>query len=97
LGLVLFTARSCETTPPGLDCHETTNPGGCRIYYEFDKNFRLIAAYAGSDEFRSAHNRFYQTGKNAHTLRAEEEAAFQKVRCLVGCESEFVPVGKLVP
>jgi len=79
-----------------LECI-TPYPGGCRIYYEFDKNFRLIAAYAGSDEFRSAHNRFYQTGKNAHTLSAEEEAAFQKVRCLVGCESEFVPVGKLVP
>jgi len=79
-----------------LECI-TPYPGGCRIYYEFDKNFRLIAAYAGSDEFRSAHNRFYQTGKSAHTLSAEEEAAFQKVRCLVGCESEYVPVGKLVP
>jgi hypothetical protein len=79
-----------------LECI-TPYPGGCRIYYEFDKNFRLIAAYAGSDEFRSAHNRFYQTGNNAHTLSAEEEAAFQRVRCLAGCESEFVPVGKLVP
>lgn len=72
-------------------------PGGCRIYYEFDNNFRLIAAYAGSDEFRSAHERFYQTGKAAHTLSAEEQAAFQKVRCLVGCKTEFVPVGKLIP
>ncbi len=78
-----------------LECI-TPYPGGCRIYYEFDKNFRLIAAYAGSDEFRSAHNRFYQAGKNAHRLSAEEQAAFQKVRCLVGCKSEFVPVGKLV-
>jgi len=70
---------------------------GCLIYYEFDKNFRLIAAFAGGDEFRSAHERFYQSGKNAHTLSSEEQAAFQKVRCLVGCSSEFVPVGKLVP
>jgi len=75
----------------------TPYPPSCRIYYEFDKNFHLIAAYAGSDEFRSAHERFYQTGKNAHTLSAEEQAAFRKVRCLVGCKTEFVPVGNLVP
>ena len=70
---------------------------GCQIWYEFDRNFHVIAAYAGGDEFRSAHNRFYQTGKDAHTLSAEEQAAFLKIRCLVGCETEFVPVGKLVP
>jgi serine/threonine protein kinase len=70
---------------------------GCQIWYEFDKNIHLIAAYAGSDEFRSAHNKFFQTGKNAHTLSAEEQAAFLKVRCLAGCKTEFVPVGKLVP
>lgn len=84
-GIVRFTVMECIAPP------------GCRIYYEFDKNFRLIAAYAGSDEFRSAHERFYQTGKDAHTLSAEEQAAFQKVRCLVGCKSEFVPVANLVP
>jgi hypothetical protein len=84
-GIVRFTVMECIAPP------------GCRIYYEFDKNFRLIAAFAGSDEFRSAHERFYQTGKDAHTLSAEEQAAFQKVRCLVGCKSEFAPVGKLVP
>jgi len=74
-----------------------TPAAGCNIFYEFDKGFHLIAAYAGGDEFRSAHERFYQSGKNAHALSAEEQAAFQKVRCLVGCQSEFVPVGKLVP
>jgi hypothetical protein len=74
-----------------------TPSAGCRIFYEFDKNFHLIAAYAGSDEFRSAHETFYQSGKNAHHVTAEEQAAFQKVRCLVGCNSEFVPVGQLVP
>ena len=76
---------------------ECIAPPGCRIWYEFDKNFRLIAAYAGSDEFRSGHARFYQTGKDAHALSADEQAAFQKVRCLVGCKTEFVPVGDLVP
>ncbi len=80
-----------------LTVTECITPPGCRIFYEFDKNFRLIAAYAGSDEFRSAHARFYQNGKDAHPLSAEEQAAFQKVRCLVGCQAEFVAVGKLVP
>jgi hypothetical protein len=80
-----------------LTVRECMAPPGCQIWYEFDKNFRLISAYAGGDEFRSAHARFYQTGKDAHPLSAEEQAAFQKVRCLVGCKSEFVPVGKLVP
>jgi hypothetical protein len=80
-----------------LTVTECITPPGCRIWYEFDKNFHLIAAYAGSDEFRSAHALFYQNGKDAHPLSAEEQEAFQKVRCLVGCKSEFVPVGKLVP
>lgn len=80
-----------------LTVAECITPLGCRIWYEFDKNFHLIAAFAGSDDFRSAHERFYQSGKNAHPLSAEEQAAFQKVRCLVGCKSDFVPVGKLLP
>ena len=81
-----------------LTVDECTAPTfGCAIWYEFDKNFQLIAAFAGGDEFRSTHNKFYQTGKSVHTLSAEEEAAFLKVRCIVGCRSEFVPVGKLVP
>jgi hypothetical protein len=80
-----------------LTVMECITPPGCRIYYEFDRNFRLIAAYAGGDEFRSAHARFYENGKDPHPLSAEEQAAFQKVRCLVGCKSEFVPVGNLIP
>ena len=84
-GIVRLTVLECIT------------PLGCRIWYEFDKNFRLKAAFAGGDEFRSAHARFYQNGKDTHPLSAEEQAAFQKVRCLVGCESDFVAVGNLVP
>jgi hypothetical protein len=80
-----------------LTVMECITPPGCRIYYEFDRNFRLIAAYAGGDEFRSAHARFYENGKDPHPLSAEEQVAFQKVRCLVGCKSEFVPVGNLIP
>ena len=74
--------------------HECPAPKGCPLRYEFDKNFSLIADYAVSDEFRSAHDRFYQSGKDRHTLNAEEEAALLKVKCLVGCESEFVPVAQ---
>jgi hypothetical protein len=73
---------------------ECLAPIGCPIRYEFDKDFHLIAAYSGSDGFRSAHDRFYQKGKDAHTLSAEEQAAFLRVRCLVGCNSEFVPVAQ---
>ena len=80
-----------------LTVAECITPLGCQIWYEFDKNLHLIAAFAGGDEFRSAHARFYQNGKDAHPLSAGEQAAFQKVRCLVGCKSEFVPVGMLVP
>ena len=50
-GIVRLTVLECITPP------------GCHIWYEFDKNFRLIAAYAGGDEFRSAHARFYENGK----------------------------------
>jgi hypothetical protein len=83
-GSIRLTVRECVTPP------------GCLVWYEFDKNLHLISAYAG-DEFRSAHARFYQNGKDAHPVSAEEQAAFQKVRCLVGCKLEFVPVGNLVP
>jgi len=76
---------------------ECLSPEGCAIWYEFDKHFHVVAAYAGSDDFRSAHNRFFQTSRNAHSLTAQEEAAFQRVRCLVGCPSEFVPVGNPDP
>jgi len=64
----------------------------CLIVYEFDKSGRLITAYA-SDQFRAAHADFYSKGKEAHPFSAEEEAEFRKVRCLVGCKTEFVPTG----
>jgi len=93
-----------EATDPTVDhgvirltVLECIKPRGCPIWYEFDKNLRLMAAYAGGDDFRSAHERFYQTGRNAHTLSAAEKAAFQKVRCIVGCKTQFIPVGNMVP
>lgn len=74
-----------------LMVQECVAPPGCLVWYEFDKNLHLISAYAG-DDFRSNHARFYQNGKNAHAFTAEEQAAFRKVRCLVGCKTEFVSV-----
>jgi len=73
---------------------ECLAPVGCPIRYEFDKDFHLIAANPASDEFITAHDRFYQNGKGAHSLSAAERAAFLRVRCLVGCQSEFVPVAE---
>lgn len=73
---------------------ECLAPLGCPVQYEFDREFHLIAAYPAGDEFTNAHDRFFQNGKDAHTLSAEERTAFLKVRCLVGCPSEFVPVAE---
>lgn len=73
---------------------ECVAPIGCPIQYEFDRNFHLLAAHPANDEFRGAHDRFYQTGKDAHTFAAEEQAAFLRVRCLVGCQSDLVPLAQ---
>jgi len=91
--LFTFNAANESTVEHGsirLTVGECVVPPGCLVWYEFDKNLHLITAYPG-DEFRSAHARFYQTGKDAHPFSKEEEASFQKVRCLVGCKTEFVP------
>ncbi len=74
-----------------LTVEECMVPAGCAVWYEFDKNLHLISAYAG-DDFRSAHTRFYQNSKDAHPFSVEEQAEFQKIRCLVGCKTEFVPI-----
>jgi hypothetical protein len=71
-----------------LECTLTPN---CLIVYEFDNNFHLRAVTAG-DPFRSAHKEFYSNRKDDHPFSAEEESEFQKVRCLVGCRTEFVSV-----
>jgi len=96
LNKVLFTFNGAmkPTVEHGsirLTVEECMLPPVCAVWYEFDKNLHLISAYAG-DDFRSAHARFYQNSKDAHTFTPEEQAAFQKVRCLVGCKTEFVPV-----
>ena len=62
----------------------------CAIVYEFDTKFNLRAVTPG-DPFRSAHKQFYLDRKDDHPFSAEEEGEFQKVRCLVGCKTEFVP------
>jgi len=64
---------------------------GCVIWYEFDPNFHLVSVLA-DDQFRSAHAEFYLKSNSPHAFGAEEEAEFQKVRCLTGCKTEFVPI-----
>jgi hypothetical protein len=77
-----------------LTVQECPAPKGCPVRYEFDRNFHLITVYTEGDEFRNAHDRFYAHGKDAHALDSEEEQAFLKVRCLVGCISEFLPLAQ---
>lgn len=74
-----------------LSVRECLQLAGCLIWYEFDRNFHLLSAYA-DDQFRAAHREFYLRSKDDHPFGAEEENAFQKVRCLVGCQAEFVSV-----
>jgi hypothetical protein len=76
---------------PVLECELLPR---CYMWYAFDKDFQLLSA-GPDDQFRSAHKEFYLKSKNDHTFSAEEEAQFQKVRCLAGCKTEFVPV--LIP
>jgi hypothetical protein len=76
-GRIRFSVKECDRP-------------GCLVWYEFDRNFDLLSALA-DDYFRGAYREFYLGGQVAHPLTAEEEAGFQKVRCLVGCKTEFVP------
>jgi hypothetical protein len=69
---------------------ECLQPPACLMWYEFDKHFDLLTAYA-DEQFRGAHAQFYAHGKDAHQFSPEEQAEFQKIRCLVGCKSEFLP------
>ncbi len=73
-----------------LSVRECLQPPGCLIWYEFDRHLHLGTAYA-DEQFRSTHAQFYIKGKGAHTFSPEEEAAFRKIRCLVGCASDFLP------
>jgi hypothetical protein len=68
-----------------------TIPQGCTIVYGFDENFNLLSASA-EDTFLNAHKEFYSKNNKDHSFSADEEAQFQKVRCLAGCKTEFVPV-----
>ncbi len=72
-----------------LSILECSQHPGCLIWYEFDKDFRLVSVEA-DDQFRAAHAEFYLKLKENHPFSKEEEDEFQKVRCLVGCTTEFV-------
>jgi len=68
-----------------------TVPQGCTIVYGFDEDFNLLSASA-EDTFLIAHKDFYSKNKADHPFSSDEEAQFQKVRCLAGCKTEFVSV-----
>ena len=68
---------------------ECSQHPGCEIWYEFDKDFHLVSVEV-DDQFRAAHAEFYLRLKENHPFSPEEEKEFQKVRCLVGCTTEFV-------
>jgi hypothetical protein len=72
-----------------LSVKECLQPPGCLMWYLFDRQFDLVSAYA-DEQFRSAHAAFYAKGKDAHVFTPEEQAEFDKIRCLVGCKTEFV-------
>jgi hypothetical protein len=72
-----------------LSVAECLQPPSCLMWYEFDRHFELETAYA-DEQFRTAHAQFYAKGKDAHQFSSQEQAEFQKIRCLVGCKSEFV-------
>jgi hypothetical protein len=71
-----------------LECRQRP---GCLIWYEFDKNFDLLSVMA-DDYFKGAHREFYLNTQADHPFTKEEEKEFQRVRCLVGCKTEYVPV-----
>ncbi len=73
-----------------LAVKECLQPPGCLMWYQFDRHFDLVTDYA-DEQFRSAHEAFYAKGKDAHKFSPEEQLQFKKVRCPVGCKTEFVP------
>ncbi len=73
-----------------LSIEECLEPEGCPVWYQFDKGFSLVTAYA-DEQFRTAHAAFYAKSEDAHVFTTEEQLQFEKVRCLVGCKTEFVP------
>lgn len=70
-----------------------TLPQGCTIVYAFDDHFVLLSASA-EDTFLNAHREFYSKNKVEHPFNPDEEAQFERVRCLAGCKTDFVSTQK---
>lgn len=69
-----------------FNVRECPQLSGCKILYAFDRKFHLASATAG-DQFRDAHNEFYVNRADKHLFSPREEAEFENIRCLAGCES----------
>lgn len=74
-----------------LDVSECALRPNCIFVYELDKDFKLRSVTPG-DPFLGAHKEFYLGRKDDHPFSKQEETEFQKVRCVVGCQTPFVPV-----
>ena len=71
-----------------LECN--LNPY-CQVWYGFNRSFTLRSLHL-DDRFKDAHRGYYRNARNSHSFTPEEFKEFQKVRCLVGCGTELVPV-----
>ncbi len=76
---------------PGFRCRNAGNTWLASSGMSSISNFHLLSVVA-DDQFRDAHAQFYRNDKANHRFSKQEESEFQKVRCLVGCKTEFVPV-----
>ncbi|MGA7258090.1 MAG: helix-turn-helix domain-containing protein [Terracidiphilus sp.] len=73
-----------------LSVRECNGNEGCVQWYDFDRNLNLRNVYS-DDGFPKAHVEYYR-GRGERFLKTQEEQAFWKVRCLVGCAGDYVPV-----
>jgi len=60
------------------------------VWYEFDKDFHLVTAYA-DEEFRSSHAQFYAKGKDAHPFSPEEQPNSKKSDALSAANRSSSP------
>lgn len=79
-GVIRVTIEECRISPY------------CLAWYQFDSRMNLRNAYP-DDQFRDTHDQFYRTS-DRHTFTEAEAQEFWKVRCLVGCRTDFVEIAK---
>jgi hypothetical protein len=66
------------------------NPN-CKVWYTFDQKMTLRSADP-DDQMRDARAQFYRNSRNHPSFTDEDQKRFLKVRCIVGCPTDFVDV-----